>query len=110
MSHLVPVGHQLCPRATGGAQLCFMVINIPAQFRVELTSEEFGRMFNGHEARASSAHLVPRGDLDEDAPAAVTGLVAELPPCGRERQRAQGPAARPLGVVSGRHWGGVVNS
>jgi len=61
----------------GKAQLCFMVINIPDQFRSELTPKEFGRMFNGHEAKASFAHLILRGILDEDAPAAVTDLVAE---------------------------------
>lgn len=61
----------------GKSHLCLTVLMIPAQYRSELSPREFSEMFNGHGTKAAFGHLVLRGLLDQDAPAAVTDMLVD---------------------------------
>ncbi|MFF3139250.1 AbiV family abortive infection protein [Streptomyces mirabilis] len=61
----------------GKAHLCLVVVMIPTRYRSELPPREFSEMFNGHGAKAAFGHLVLRGLVDQDTPAAVTDMLAD---------------------------------
>jgi len=61
----------------GKAYLCMTMVMIPVQYRSEVSPREFSELFNGHAAKASFGHLVLRSLVDQDAPAAVTDMLAE---------------------------------
>ncbi|MEW1648633.1 AbiV family abortive infection protein [Streptomyces sp. NPDC091219] len=61
----------------GKAHLCMSVAVIPTQYRSALSAREFSDMFNGHAIKAAFGHLVLQM-VDQDAPAAVTDMLAEV--------------------------------
>ncbi|MFC1405712.1 MULTISPECIES: AbiV family abortive infection protein [Streptacidiphilus] len=62
----------------GKAQLCMTVVGIPLPYRSDFPARQFDQWFNGHTVKAGFAHLVLRGLVDQDAPAAVADLMAEV--------------------------------
>jgi AbiV family abortive infection protein len=66
----------------GKAYLCLGLLTVPPKYRGDITPKEFTALFNGHSEKASLAHMVLRGILDEDAPDTVTQWVEEAVAAG----------------------------
>jgi AbiV family abortive infection protein len=62
----------------GKAHLCLTWAGFPLEIRKELSPRDFTQMFNGHEAKASTAHLILRSMIDTVPPTGAAELIADV--------------------------------